>query len=497
MEPHSETTIAACNLALRPKERRMTFAGLASDSREVKPGYLFAALPGTRNDGGTFIAEAARRGAVAVLGEPRLRAQAEALGIRFIADGNPRRRLALLAAEHFGAQPETVAAITGTNGKTSVSVFLRQIWQSLEHRSASMGTIGVVGPDGTVSLRHTTPDAIALHRLLAELKDEGVENLALEASSHGLDQFRLDGVHIAAAAFTNITHDHLDYHGDFAHYLAAKLRLFRELVSDGGLAVVNADAGHAGHFIEAARSRNLRLLTVGERGEDLRLVSREAVPDSQSLEIQYEDHRYGVNLPLVGSFQASNALVAAALAIGLGDSAEPVFSTLQLLRGAPGRLEKVAFARSGAPIYVDYAHTPDALQTVLKALRPHVQNRLRLVFGCGGDRDKAKRPLMGAIAARFADSAIVTDDNPRSENPAEIRAAILASCPRAREIGDRAEAIRAGIAALNSGDVLVIAGKGHESGQIVGSETRPFLDADEAIKAAVAEGGRAAEGAVA
>jgi UDP-N-acetylmuramoyl-L-alanyl-D-glutamate--2,6-diaminopimelate ligase len=229
----------------------------------------------------------------------------------------------------------------------------------------------------------------------------------------------------------------------------------------------------------------------------LRLVSREAVPDSQSLEIQYEDHRYGVNLPLVGSFQASNALVAAALAIGLGDSAEPVFSTLQLLRGAPGRLEKVAFARSGAPIYVDYAHTPDALQTVLKALRPHVQNRLRLVFGCGGDRDKAKRPLMGAIAARFADSAIVTDDNPRSENPAEIRAAILASCPRAREIGDRAEAIRAGIAALNSGDVLVIAGKGHESGQIVGSETRPFLDADEAIKAAVAEGGRAAEGAVA
>jgi len=492
MEPHSEATIAACISDLRPKERRMAFAGLASDSREVRPGYLFAALPGMRNDGGCFIAEAVRRGATAVLGDPALREKVQALGVRFIADENPRRRLALLAAEHYGAQPKTIAAITGTNGKTSVSVFLRQVWEEQGHLAASMGTIGLVGPTETKSLHHTTPDAIALHRLLADLQEGGVEHLALEASSHGLDQFRLDGVKIAAAAFTNLTHDHLDYHGDFARYLEAKLRLFRELVVDGGLAVVNADAEHAGHFIDAARSRNLRLMTTGDRGEDVHLVARAPAPDAQQLEIAYGGDLFSVSLPLAGSFQVSNALVAAALAIGLGASAERVFPALQLLRGAPGRLEKVAYARSGASIYVDYAHTPDALETVLNALRPHVQHRLRLVFGCGGDRDRAKRPVMGAIAAHLADEIIVTDDNPRSENPAEVRATILASCPGAREIGDRAKAIRAGIAALESGDILVIAGKGHESGQIIGTEVRPFLDADEAIKAALAEGGRTA-----
>jgi len=492
MEPHSETTIIASAPDFPPKERRMTFAGLASDSRDVKPGYLFAAIAGARSDGGAFIADAVHRGAVAVLGEPRLRATVEALGVGFISDGCPRRRLALFAAEHFGAQPETVAAITGTNGKTSVSVFLRQIWDFQGHTAASMGTIGLVAAAGRQSLQHTTPDAIALHRLLAELEEEGVDHLALEASSHGLDQFRLDGVRIAAGAFTNITHDHLDYHGDFARYLAAKLRLFRELVVDGGLAVVNADAGYAGHFVEAARARHLRLITVGERGDELRLARRAAGPDSQCLEIEHERKRYSVKLPLAGSFQASNALVAAALAIGLGDSPAHVISALNLLKGAPGRLEKVAYASSGAPVYVDYAHTPDALQSVLEALRPHVQRRLQLIFGCGGDRDKAKRPVMGAIAARLADAVIITDDNPRGEDPHAIRRAVLASCPGAREIGDRAQAIRDGIAALQPGDALVIAGKGHESGQIVGSDTRPFLDSDEAIKAAVAEGGRAA-----
>lgn len=491
MEPHSETRIATCISDLRPKERRMTFAGLASDSREVRPGWLFAALPGARNDGGAFIAEAVRRGAVAVLGDPRLRTQAEALGVRFIADANPRRRLAIIAAEHFGAQPDIVAAVTGTNGKTSVSVFLRQIWERLGYRTASMGTIGLVDSQGTMPLHHTTPDAIALHRLLCELHGAGVEHLALEASSHGLDQFRLDGVRVTAAAFTNLTHDHLDYHGDFAHYLAAKLRLFRELVVDDGLAVVNADGCQAGHFIEAARARSLHVMTVGEHGETMRLAARKPGPDSQQLEILYDGKTWSVTLPLVGTFQASNTLVAAALAIGLGDSAEAVFPALQALKGAPGRLEKVACARSGAPIYVDFAHTPDALEAVLHALRPHVQGRLHLVFGCGGDRDKAKRPVMGAIAARLADVVIVTDDNPRGENPADIRVAILASCPEAREIGDRAEAIRSGIAALQSGDVLVIAGKGHESGQIVGTDVRPFLDSEEAIKAALAEGGHA------
>jgi UDP-N-acetylmuramoyl-L-alanyl-D-glutamate--2,6-diaminopimelate ligase len=496
METHAEATLPACMSGFRRKERRMTFDGLASDSRDVRPGYLFAALPGTRNDGGAFIAEAVRRGAAAVLGVPSLRAKTEALGLRFIADENPRRRLALFAAEHYGAQPEIVAAITGTNGKTSVSVFLRQLWESQAHKAASMGTIGLVGPSGPTALRHTTPDAIALHALLARLAAEDVDRLALEASSHGLDQFRLDGVRITAAAFTNITHDHLDYHGDFAHYLTAKLRLFRELLIDRGIAVVNADAEHAGHFIEAARSRNLRLMTVGERGEALRLLNRKPAPDSQALEIEHEGLRHNITLPLVGDFQASNALVAAALAIGLGDRADRVFPLLAALNGVPGRLEKVAQARSGAPIYVDYAHTPDALESVLRALRPHVQNRLRLVFGCGGDRDKGKRPIMGAIAVRLADDVIVTDDNPRSENPAEIRRAILTSCPGAREIGERDKAIRAAIATLERGDILVIAGKGHESGQIVGSETRPFVDRDEAIKAAIAEGGQAFHGAL-
>jgi UDP-N-acetylmuramoyl-L-alanyl-D-glutamate--2,6-diaminopimelate ligase len=474
----------------------MRFAGLASDSRDVKPGYLFAALPGARNDGSTFIAEAVVRGAAAVLGEPHLRAKTEPLGVPFIADENPRRRLALLAAEYYGAQPGTVAAITGTNGKTSVSVFLRQLWEKQDYKAASIGTIGLVRPSGATALRHTTPDAIALHGLLAQLSNEGVDHLALEASSHGLDQFRLDGVRVAAAAFTNITHDHLDYHGDLPHYLAAKLRLFRELLVDGGVAVVNGDAEHAGQFIAAAHSRNLRLMTVGERGDALRLLMRKPAPDSQYLEIEHEGHRHSIRLPLVGDFQASNALVAAALAIGLGDCADRVVPLLATLKGAPGRLEKVAHARSGAPIYVDYAHTPDALESVLKALRPHVQNRLRLVFGCGGDRDKGKRPIMGTIATRLADDVIVTDDNPRNEDPAEIRRAILAPYPGAREIGDRADAIRAGVIALERGDILVIAGKGHERGQIVGAETRPFIDADEAVKAAIAAGGHGACGAL-
>jgi UDP-N-acetylmuramoyl-L-alanyl-D-glutamate--2,6-diaminopimelate ligase len=467
------------------------YAGLASDSREVKPGYLFAALPGVHTDGSAFIADAVQRGAVAVLGSPEARIRAESLGARFIADENPRLRLAHFAAVYFGAQPDVVAAVTGTNGKTSVAVFLRQIWASEGRKAASLGTIGVVAPSGAVKLDHTTPDPIALHRLLAQLKDEGVEHLALEASSHGLDQYRLDGMKIAAAAFTNISRDHLDYHADFASYLAAKLRLFRDVVQANGVAVVNADAAHAEDFIAAAKSRGLKLLTVGETGEALTLLSRAPHADGQALRVRCFGKAFDVALPLAGDFQASNALVAAGLAIGLGDPAEKVFAALAHLKGAPGRLEKVAYAASGAPIFVDYAHTPDALETVLKAIRPHVEGRLHIVFGCGGDRDKGKRPLMGEAAARLADKVIVTDDNPRSEDAATIRRAILASCPGADEIGDRAEAIRSAIAALGKGDSLVIAGKGHEEGQIVGSTVRPFSDSDEAIKSALALGGRA------
>jgi UDP-N-acetylmuramoyl-L-alanyl-D-glutamate--2,6-diaminopimelate ligase len=491
MGPHSGAILAVGKVGARPMDTIKGIAGLASDSRKVRQGYLFAALPGTRTDGAAFIADAVQRGAVAVLGSPRAAGAAESLGVRFIADENPRARLAHMAAAFFGAQPKTVAAVTGTNGKTSVTVFLRQIWSHQGRNAASMGTIGVVAPSGDIPLAHTTPDPIEIHRVLAELARAGVDHLALEASSHGLDQYRLDGVDIAGAAFTNLTRDHLDYHADFAHYLAAKLRLFAEIVRADGVAVVNADARHAGEFAGAARARGLKVVTVGVEGKTLTLVNRTPLADGQWLEIVHDGKTHRVALPLVGDFQASNALVAAGLAIGLGDSADAVFAALGVLQGAPGRMEKVAYAACGAPVYVDYAHTPDALETVLNAVRPHVAGRLHVVFGCGGDRDKGKRPLMGTAAARLADRVIVTDDNPRSEDAAEIRRAILAGCPQARDIGDRATAIHAAIADLNAGDCLVIAGKGHETGQIVGAETRPFSDRAEAIQSALAQGGRA------
>jgi UDP-N-acetylmuramoyl-L-alanyl-D-glutamate--2,6-diaminopimelate ligase len=489
MEPQSGARVVTGKVGTTPLDFVREFAGLASDSREVKPGYLFAALSGAQANGAAFISDAVKRGAVAVLARPDARADVEKLGVRFIADENPRLGLARFAAAYFGAQPDVVAAVTGTNGKTSVAVFLRQIWEQLGRKAASMGTIGVVTPTGEIALRHTTPDPIEVQRLMAKLKHDGVDHLALEASSHGLDQYRLDGVKIAAAGFTNLTRDHLDYHATFEDYLAAKLRLFSQLVKDGGVAVVNVDADRAAEFVAAAKARGLTLLTVGERGDTLKLVGREPHGDGQTLRIAHDGTIYNVALPLAGHFQAANALVAAGLAIGLGEDVAKVLAALEKLTGAPGRLEKVAYAKSGAPIYVDYAHTPDALQTVLTAIRPHVQGKLHVVFGCGGDRDKGKRPLMGKAAAQFADDVIVTDDNPRSEDPATIRKAALAGAPGAREIGDRAQAIHEAIASLKSGDVLVVAGKGHESGQTIGNVVRPFLDRDEAIKAAKSLGG--------
>jgi UDP-N-acetylmuramoyl-L-alanyl-D-glutamate--2,6-diaminopimelate ligase len=470
----------------------LDLTGLSSDSRKVKPGYLFAALSGSKTDGARFLSDAVARGASAVLARPDVAEDVAALGVTFIADENPRLRLARMAAAFYGAQPDTVAAVTGTKGKSSIVAFLREIWTLLGKPAASLGTVGVVGPKSEAPLNHTTPDPVEIHRLLAELKRDGVEHLAIEASSHGLDQYRLDGVLVSGAAFTNITRDHMDYHATFEDYLAAKLRLFTELVAEGGVAVVNSDAEHADVFIAAARKRGLKLLTVGVAGDSIRLVSRQSRGDAQALVIAHQGNTHHVALPLAGAFQASNALVAAGLAIGLGEGADKVFETLAHLKGAPGRMEKVAFAVSGAPIYVDYAHTPDSLEKVLQALRPHTANRLHVMFGCGGDRDKGKRPLMGQIAAALADDVIVTDDNPRSEDPAVIRREILATVPTAREIGDRAEAIRAGIAALQIGDVLVLAGKGHETGQYVGNDVRPFSDREEAVKAALALGGRAA-----
>ncbi len=448
------------------------FRGLAADSREVKPGYLFAALSGSKTDGARFIEDAVKRGAVAVLGPPGAADQAKGLGVRFIAAANPRLRLAELAAEFYAAQPACIAAVTGTNGKTSVAAFLRQIWGFQGWRAASLGTIGIDAPSGHVSLGHTTPDPVRLHAELARLEAEGVDHLALEASSHGLDQYRLDGVKISAAGFTNITRDHLDYHASFENYLSAKLRLFRDLVKDGGVAVVNVDADHAGDFVAAAEKRRLRILTVGERGESLRLVKRAAHAGGQDL-------------------KASNALVAAALALGLGDAADKVFAALATLKGAPGRLELVARTRAGASIYIDYAHTPDAIEPVLRALRAHVKGRLHIVFGCGGDRDRGKRPLMAQAATRYADAVIVTDDNPRSEDAAAIRREVMLGAPAAREIGDRAQAIASAVAALGAEDTLVIAGKGHEDYQIIGTDVQPFSDRAEAVKAARAGGGTA------
>jgi len=471
---------------------RLGITGLASDSRKVKPGYLFAALAGTKTDGARFVKDAVARGAVAVMGAPAMADEVTALGAQFIPEENPRAALARYAAIFFAAQPQTVAAVTGTKGKSSIVAFLREIWTALGKPAASLGTVGVVGPKGEIPLSHTTPDPVEIHQLLAKLKTEGVDYLAIEASSHGLDQHRLDGVKIAACGFTNITRDHMDYHPTFSDYLTAKLRLFTEVVQDGGVAVVNADAAHAQAFIDAAETRGLKLITVGREGDTIHLDRREDRGGNQALTLHYQGKIFYVELPQAGEFQASNALVAAGLAIGLGGDPTKVFEALEHLKGAPGRMEKVAIAKSGAPIYVDYAHTPDSLEKILEALRPHTANRLHVVFGCGGDRDKGKRPLMGAVAVKLADDVIVTDDNPRTEDAHQIRREILAAARGAREIGDRALAIRTAVADLKTGDVLVLAGKGHETGQYVMGEVLPFSDREQAIQAAIALGGRAA-----
>jgi len=475
-----------------PDFKDLELTGLASDSRKVKPGYLFAALAGTKTDGARFVKDAVARGAVAVMGPPAMADDVAALGVRFIPEENPRAALAHFAAAFFVGQPDVVAAVTGTKGKSSIVAFLREIWTALGKPAASLGTVGVIGPPGAIPLSHTTPDPVEIHELLAKLKQEGVDHLAIEASSHGLDQHRLDGVKIAACGFTNITRDHMDYHPTFDDYLAAKLRLFTEVVQDGGVAVVNADAAHADRFIAAAKTRDLKLITVGRKGDTIHLDRREDRGGSQDLTLHYGGKIFYVELPQAGDFQASNALVAAGLAIGLGETPAKVFAALEHLKGAPGRMEKVAFAASGAPIYVDYAHTPDSLEKVLEALRPHTAGRLHVVFGCGGDRDKGKRPLMGAIAARLADDVIVTDDNPRSEDASVIRREILAAAKGAREIGDRAQAIRTAVSDLKTGDVLILAGKGHETGQYIKGEVFPFSDREQAIEAAIALGGRGA-----
>ena len=451
--------------------------GLSADSRRIGPGMLFAALPGSRFDGVRFAPDAVRRGASAILlGDQDL--PAGDLAVPILRAGDPRRAFALAAAAFYDRQPETIVAVTGTSGKTSVAEFTRQIFTAAGKQAASLGTLGITTDRGTDYGSLTTPDPVSLHQTLASIADDGITHLAMEASSHGIDQRRLDGVRLKAAAFTNLGRDHLDYHPTMEDYFAAKMRLFDTLLPRDGIGVVDVDSPWGERAVDVLDRRGIEMMTVGVTGSTLRLSDILIDKRGQRLILRHGcvDHR--VFVPLHGTFQVNNAVVAAALAIASGMDPATAIGALEGLKGAAGRLERVGETSDGAPVFVDYAHKPDALESVLKALRPLTEGRLIVVFGAGGDRDPGKRKLMGAAADALADEVIVTDDNPRTENPASIRAAILSAVPRADDIGDRAEAIHEGIRRLRTGDVLVIAGKGHEPGQIVGTETLPFSDRD-------------------
>ena len=467
--------------------RDIIIAGLSMDSRTVRPGYLFAALPGTKTDGSQYIEEAIQNGAVAVLAAPGVQLPPSAGGIVLIEDPNPRKRFARMAAKFFGKQPDTVVAVTGTNGKTSTASFCRQIWAQLNKSSASLGTIGVEAPQladwpQIAGYNLTTPDPVTLQHELADLAEAGVTHAALEASSHGLDQYRLDGLKLKVAGFTNLTRDHLDYHGSMGAYFNAKVRLFTEVMPPGSVAVINADNEYAERLEDICLTYGHRVILYGWKGRDITLLSQTPTAFGQSLQINVFGTKYNVEMPVTGTFQAMNALCA--LGMTVGTETEPknfkkYVQALNHLSGVRGRIELAGQHPNGASIYVDYAHTPDALETVLNAVRPHTKNKLHVVFGCGGNRDPGKRPMMGEIAARLADKVIVTDDNPRSENPKRIRQEILAGCPQATEIGDRREAINKAVQALKAGDVLIVAGKGHEQGQIIDQVTHPFDDGAE------------------
>jgi len=458
---------------------------LTADSRAVQPGTLFAALAGSKVDGRAFIDDAIRKGAVAVLADPSL--SGRAFSVPLVLDPEPRRRLALMAARFAGRQPRHVVAVTGTSGKTSVASLVRQIWSSLGHPAASFGTLGLQSPVLTIEGGLTTPDPVRLHAVLGDLAANGVDHLAIEASSHGLDQHRLDGITFEAAAFTNLSHDHLDYHATFEKYLAAKARLFGQLLSDNGTAVLNADVPQYAPLHRICEARGLLVLDYGTKANSLRLVHQKAGLDGQHLRIAWQGREHDLSIGLVGTFQAANLLAAMGLILAGGDvGIDAVLEAAACVEGVPGRLQLIDHHVSGAPVFVDYAHKPDALDKVLATLRPHVPGRLLVVFGCGGDRDLEKRPLMGKIAAGRADKVFITDDNPRSEDPASIRRAILEAAPGAVDVADRAEAIHLAVSILDVGDALVVAGKGHETGQTVGSEVLPFDDAV-VVRAALAK----------
>lgn len=468
--------------------------GLSVDSRAVKPGHLFAALPGSNVHGAEFIQYALRMEAGAILTDLEGARIAEDVldgaDAALIITEDPRQALAYAAALWFGAQPGTMVAVTGTNGKTSVASFVRQIWLELGLEAVNFGTAGVEGVY-TAAMTHTTPEPITLHSLLSDMAGKGVTHAAMEASSHGLEQRRLDGVHLMAAAFTNFTQDHLDYHETFADYFNAKAGLFRRVLAEDGVAVINMDDPRGIDMAAIANERGHRLLRVGTGDTcDLQLLNQRFDGTGQDLRFSFGGDVHQARLDLIGGFQASNVMVAAGLAIGAGAKPADVFQTLPMLTTVRGRMQKAAERDNGAGVFVDYAHTPDALATALQAMRPHVMGRLIVVFGAGGDRDTGKRPLMGKAAQDHADVVFVTDDNPRSEDPASIRAAIMAVVPSATEVGDRAEAILRGVDALGPGDTLLIAGKGHETGQIVGDDVLPFDDAEQASVAVAALEGR-------
>ncbi|MER8577918.1 UDP-N-acetylmuramoyl-L-alanyl-D-glutamate--2,6-diaminopimelate ligase [Mesorhizobium sp. M1423] len=462
----------------------MEVTGISSDSRQVAPGVVFFALTGSKADGAAYAADAASRGAAAiVVGKGSAVA---GLPVPVLVVDDPRLALALSAARIFGKQPQTMVAVTGTSGKTSVAAFTRQIWEQAGLVAASIGTTGVVAPGRNEYGSLTTPDPVALHRLLKELAEAGVTHASMEASSHGLDQRRLDGVRLAAGGFTNLGRDHMDYHPTVEDYHRAKLRLFDALLPKGAPAVIFADDPWSEPTIKAARAAGLNVLTVGRHGDFLRLKRVEHERHRQRAEVEVDGVLHEVDLPLAGDFQIANALVSAGLAISTGTSVAKALMALEKLKGAPGRLDLVGTAANGAPVYVDYAHKPDALENVLASVRPFTTGRVIVVFGCGGDRDRGKRPIMGEIATRLADVVIVTDDNPRSEVPETIRAAILEAAPGAIEIGDRRKAIHEAVGMLHAGDTLIVAGKGHEEGQTIGTETLHFSDHEE-VRSALRE----------
>jgi UDP-N-acetylmuramoyl-L-alanyl-D-glutamate--2,6-diaminopimelate ligase len=459
--------------------------GLSSDSRKTKSGDLFAALTGTLSDGRTFVDKAVAAGAVAVLAQAGL----PDCSVPIIVVDSARDALSKAAARFYPRQPETVIAITGTNGKSSTVDFLRQIWTHAGRAAASVGTLGAIGPGGRIDLGFTTPDPISLHATLQGLTDEGITHIAMESSSHALDQRRMHGVRLAAGGFSNLTQDHLDYHLTMDGYREAKLRLFTDLLAEGQPAIVNADAVEAAPFEEAAKAKKLDLKLVGWRGDYLKIVELWPKPASQRVDLRYGNKTYPVEIPLIGEFQALNAVMAAGFALSLGEKPETVFEGLAALKTVKGRMEHIGGTAEGAHVFVDYAHTPDGLDVLLRAARPHAPGRIILVFGCGGDRDKTKRPLMGALGAKYGDIVIVTDDNPRTEDAATIRKEVLMGCPNALEIGDRGEAIRKGVALLQKGDCLLIAGKGHETGQLVNGTVLPFSDQETAAEALLVRGG--------